>query len=185
MGNSPIGERLAGRSPRLAEARTHPGPAETGVIHTPAELRRLLAIAHARGARSVTIGHARTAAARSAATAFGHAWTAGGAEVLDIVDWPERAASWLRQARRFTARRPGLWVMAGDPAGWAQMVRRLLWSTDWTPANTIGFASLADPRAVELAGAGDLDGLTGATPAGDTWIVVDHRIRIVAGTGGR
>ena len=29
---------------------------------------------------------------------------------------------------------PGLWIMAGPPRGWAQVTRRLLWSTPWSPA---------------------------------------------------
>jgi hypothetical protein len=96
--------------------------------------------------------------------------------VLDVVTWPEEAASWLRQATRFTAAQPDLWVMAGPPGGWAQMTRRLLWSTPWEPGRTIAFAALGTERAVGLVGADNLSGLTGATAWGGTWAVRDGQL---------
>jgi hypothetical protein len=96
--------------------------------------------------------------------------------VLDVVTWPEEAASWLRQATRFAAANPDLWVMAGPPGGWAQMTRRLLWSTSWEPGRTIAFAALGTERAVGLVGAGNLPGLTGATAWGGTWAVRDGQL---------
>ncbi|MFG2877324.1 hypothetical protein ACGFYU_20415 [Streptomyces sp. NPDC048337] len=82
------------------------------------------------------IGHSRDHASVAAASAFATAWRSLGGEILATVDWPEHAASWLRPARRLTAPAPDAWVIAAAPLGWAQMTRRLLHSTPWTPTRT-------------------------------------------------
>ena len=64
----------------------------------------------------------------------------------------------------------------GSPGGWAQMTRRLLWSTSWEPGCTIAFAALGTERAVGLVGADNLSGLTGATARGGTWAVRDGQL---------
>ncbi|MFI7451875.1 hypothetical protein ACIBQX_30565 [Nonomuraea sp. NPDC049714] len=96
--------------------------------------------------------------------AFVRAW---GGTVLAVVDWPEEAASWLRQARRFAAGPPDAWVVAGAPLGWARMSTRLRQSTDWAPERTFGFASTA--RAVALVQPGTLEGMRGADEDGGVW----------------
>jgi hypothetical protein len=141
-----------------------------------AELNRMAELALRRDARTVTVGHGRSAAATGAAAAFARRWEDQGRIVLDVVTWPEEAASWLRQASRFAAADPDLWVMAGPPGGWAQMTRRLLWSTPWEPGRTIAFAALGTERAVGLVGADNLSGLTGATAHGGTWAVRDGQL---------
>jgi hypothetical protein len=98
--------------------------------------------------------------------------------VLTVVTWLEEAASWLRQATRFAAADPDLWVMAGTPRGWAQMTRRLLWSTPWQPARTLAFAALGTPGAIGLVGAHNLQGLAGATADGGTWTVCNGSIQV-------
>jgi hypothetical protein len=143
---------------------------------TEVELNRMAELALRRGASTVTIGHGRSAAAARAAAAFARRFRDQGRIVLDVVTWPEQAASWLRQANRFAASNPDLWVMAGPPGGWAQMTRRLLWSTPWDPSRTIAFAVLGTERAVGLVGAGNLSGLTGATALGGTWAVRSGRV---------
>jgi hypothetical protein len=128
---------------------------------------------HSRGV-PVPAGHRRDAAAHAEAfaqteafaqvEAFVRAW---GGTVLAVVDWPEEAASWLRQARRFAAGPPDAWVVAGAPLGWARMSTRLRRSTDWAPKRTFGFASTA--RAVALAEPGTLEGMRGADEDGGVW----------------
>ncbi|WP_260477540.1 Ada metal-binding domain-containing protein [Nonomuraea sp. WAC 01424] len=113
-------------------------------------------------AEAVVIGHGRDGAHLGAA--FAAAWEG---TVLAVVAWPETAASWLRQARRFTAGAPDAWVVAGAPAGWAGMSERLRRSTDWDPDRTYGFAATA--RAVALAGPGTLEGMRGADTSGEPW----------------
>ena len=52
--------------------------------------------------------------------------------------------------------------MAGPPGGWAQMTRRLLWSTPWEPGRTIAFAGRWAPSARSGSSApGHSPGLTG------------------------
>jgi len=96
---------------------------------TDAELSRMTELALSRGARAVAIGRGNSPAATRAAAGFARRWESTGGSVICAVTWPESAASWLRQATRFAAADPDLWVMAGPPTGWAQMTRRLLWST--------------------------------------------------------
>jgi hypothetical protein len=161
-------------SPRLPSGRAcdaaGPGPAR-------AELSRMTELALGRGARSVAIGRGRSAAA-GAVTAFARRWEAGGATVLTVVTWPEEAASWLRQATRFAAADPDLWIMAGTARGWAQMTRRLLWSTPWQPGRTLAFAALGTQHAIGLVGAHNLQGLAGATADGGTWTVGNGSIQV-------
>ena len=162
-------------SPRLPTglARDVAGPGPTG-----AELRRVTELALHRGARSVAIGSGRSAAATAAVTEFADRWEAGGGTVLSVVTWREEAASWLRQATRLAAADPDLWIMAGPPRGWAQMTRRLLWSTPWQPGQTLAFAALGTNRAIGLVGAHNLHGLAGATADGGTWTVCDGNVRV-------
>ncbi|RBQ18901.1 hypothetical protein DP939_17025 [Spongiactinospora rosea] len=152
------------RSPLIPVARAvRPAP------HTAAELAALLDLLRVQRPRieAVTVGHGRDPASVAAAGAFADAWTGMGLHVLAVVDWPEEAASWLRQARRMVAGDPDAWVVAAGAPGWAQMSRRLRHSTAWRPERTFGFASAA--RGVAAAGPGTLLGLRGATAGGEVW----------------
>src|SRR5690349_25058857 len=151
-----------GRAGRAAEYLT-----ETEA--TDAELDRMAELARGRGARTVALGRGNSPAAARASDGFARRWEATGGTIICTITWPETAASWLRQATRFAAADPDLWVMAGPPGGWAQMTRRLLWSTSWEPGRTIAFAALGTERTVGLVGASNLPGLTGATAWGGTW----------------
>jgi hypothetical protein len=161
-------------SPRLP---TGPARDMAGAGPTGAELGRVTELALGRGARSVAIGRGRSAAAAAAVTEFARHWEAGGGTVLTVVTWPEEAASWLRQATRLAAADPDLWIMAGSPRGWAQVTRRLLWSTPWPPGRTLAFAPLGTQHAIGLVGAHNLHGLAGATADGGTWTVSNGTLR--------
>jgi hypothetical protein len=149
------------------------GPLPSPAGHTDAELTALIGLLTTARPRvnSVTVGHSRDDASRAAAQAFADAWRARGGSVLAVANWPEQAASWLRPAQRFTAQPPDAWVVAAAPLGWVQMARRLRHSTTWAPGRTFAFASLAEPRAIALAGPDTLHGLRGATADGGTWEV--------------
>jgi hypothetical protein len=122
---------------------------------TPLELEALLDLLGP--ARHIVIGTAADAASRADGDRIAEAW---GGEVLATVTWPEAAASWLRQARRFAAPEPDAWVVSATPAGWAGMTRRLLLSTSWSPHRTILTSALAGFA---------LPGLRGVRPDGTTW----------------
>ncbi|MFI2028241.1 Ada metal-binding domain-containing protein [Streptomyces buecherae] len=162
--------------------------------HTAAEVSALMDLLAAgrRPVRSLSIGHGRDAASRAAARAVAAAWCGddraerarhlrevgqhraadvAARTVLDVVDWPEEAASWLRQARRLAAGAPDAWVVCGAPAGWARMARRLRQSTSWSAGRTFALASLGTPETVALAGAEILEGLRGASADGGHWEV--------------
>lgn len=147
---------------------------------TAAELSRMAELALSRGARTIAIGTGRSLAAIRSAAGFTSRWEAAGGTVLCAVTWPEAAASWLRQARRFAAADPDLWIMAGPAAGWAQMTRRLLWSTPWQPGRTIACAAIGTGYAVGLVGAHNLPGLAGATGDGGTWQVSHGNLQVAA-----
>lgn len=157
---------------RAATAEAEATEAET----TEAELATMVELALRRDARTIAIGRGRSPAAAGAAAGLARRWEARGGTVLDVVTWPEEAASWLRQATRFTAANPDLWVMAGAPVGWAQMTRRLLWSTPWQAERTIAFATVGTDYAIALVGADRLTGLAGATASGGIWTVRDGRV---------
>ncbi len=106
-------------------------------------------------ARHVVIG--TDSASRPDGERIAAAW---GGLVPATVTWPETAASWLRQARRFAAPEPDAWVVAATPAGWAGMTRRLLLSTSWSPHRTIATSALEGFA---------LPGLRGARADGTTW----------------
>lgn len=127
---------------------------------------------------SIVVGSSRDAPAQAAADILARAWADRDGFVLDVVDWPERAASWLRQARRFTLPAPDAWVVTGQLRGWWLMGHRLAHSTDWDPARTIATASLAPTgmAAGDLAADATFDGLRGATADGGIWEITDRRL---------
>jgi hypothetical protein len=170
-------------TPRLPASLTR-GAAGAAEAATEAEIGRMLRLALERDARTVVVGRGRTPAAARAAAEFIRHWESQARTVLGTVTWPEEAASWLRQARQFTRPDPDLWIMAGPPAGWAQMTRRLLWSTPWRAERTIAFASVAAGPAIGLVGAANLEGLAGATARGGTWVVQAGQLRTADTAGG-
>jgi hypothetical protein len=164
--------RRASRSPLLgAAARAACRDVPPPTAHTRDELDALLAaLAQAEPAvTTVAVGHSRDEASRAAATAFRTAWQDRGGQIAAVVDWPEAAASWLRQATRLTAAGPDAWVIAASAPGFAQLARRLRQSTDWDPRRTYAFASLRDVGLADIAGAQTVHGLRGAGADGSTW----------------
>lgn len=143
---------------------------------THAEVATVLGIARDRRARTLAIGSGRTPHALATSHLIASAWERTGGELLDATTWPETGASWLRHASRFAAAAPDLWVMTGPATGWAQMTRRLLWSTPWSPARTLATAGIGDPRTLALVGPANLDGLAGASADGTTWLVADDSL---------
>lgn len=64
-----------------------------------------------------------------------------------MVDWPETAASWLRQANRFTDSAPDHWVvLITEEYAWMQMRQRLR-HTNWDPDRTLVIATRPDGSA--------------------------------------
>lgn len=89
------------------------------------------------GLGTLVLGHSRDQTAREAARLLLDHLVGRGVDVRDVVDWPEQAASWLRQATRFTAFAPALWVvLIGDGNGWMRM-RQRLHDTAWDPDRTV------------------------------------------------
>ena len=162
-------------SPLLPPGMTGP---MTETEATDAELSRMTELALSRGARAIAIGSGNSPAATRAVREFARRFQATGGIITCAVTWPESAASWLRQATRFAAADPDLWVMAGPATGWAQMTRRLLWSTPWRPERTIAFAAIGTRHVTGLVGAHNLPGLTGATADGSTWQVSDGILQV-------
>jgi hypothetical protein len=146
---------------------------------TDAELATIIELARSRRARTIAIGSGRTPRAIATSRAIATAWERAGGRTLDMITWPETGASWLRHATRFAVTDPDLWVMTGPGTGWAQMTRRLLWSTGWAPARTIATAGIGDPRTLALVGLHNLGGIAGANTDGTTWLVasgyLEHR----------
>ncbi|MCB5909105.1 hypothetical protein [Streptomyces pinistramenti] len=159
-----------GWSPKTARPVATPpalpltGPETDAVIH----------LLEAMDPRPVTLvtGSSRDAPARRAAALLAGRWQERGGEVIDAVDWPEDAASWLRQARRFTRAAPDAWLVTGRLTGWVQMGRRLTVSTTWNPARTVATSGLAHDDLISGGGIGTFDGLRGAHRDGGTWEII-------------
>ena len=135
---------------------------------TAAELSAVLRLLERMGAKTIMLGSARDADALATRAAVAEAWTARGGLVLDEVDWPESAASWLRQARRLAVPDPDAWVVCARPEGWSGMAGRLS-ETAWTPQRTIVTASLAGADVLAAGGPESFAGLRGVTRDGRTW----------------
>jgi hypothetical protein len=169
-----VNKNRRGPESPLVHRPTAPIDRQVPAPHTNPEVETIMGLLTERTERrsrvsTISVGHARDDASRSAANAIIRAWTVHGGDVLGVVDWPEDAASWLRQATRLAMGATDAWVVAGSPLGWAQMGRRLRCSTDWDPERTIAFSSLADIQLIELAGPDVFKGLRGAMPDGGAW----------------
>ncbi|WP_245193358.1 hypothetical protein [Amycolatopsis alba] len=145
------------------------------------EIGTILRLLHGMRPRpaSVVIGRAADEVSHANAARIADAWTGRGGLVLATVAWPETAASWLRQARRFAAPDPDAWIVTATPAGWIGMGRRLVCSTEWSPQRTIATSGLAVPALIQAGGIGTFDGLRGAHADGGSWeivrtLLVDH-----------
>ncbi|MFI2608221.1 hypothetical protein [Kitasatospora sp. NPDC018619] len=163
-------------SPLLTGPTSH----HADLTATAAEVEALVRLARDRRADTIAIGSGRTPHARQTARLVEAAWERAGGTTLATVTWPETGASWLRHATRFADAAPDLWVMTGPATGWAQMTRRLLWSTRWRPGRTLATAGIGDPRTLALVGQVSLNGLAGATAHGTTWLVEDDSLRCPA-----
>jgi hypothetical protein len=152
---------------------------------TDAEVSTLVALARDRGAHDIVIGSGRTSAAAATMHSIRAAWARVGGHTLAAITWTETGASWLRQATRFAATDADLWVMTGPATGWAQMTRRLLWSTSWTPAHTLATAGIGEPRTLALVGVHNLDGLAGAYRDGGSWTITNDAVATSGGHGTR
>ncbi|PJN25719.1 hypothetical protein CG736_14900 [Kitasatospora sp. CB02891] len=144
---------------------------------TAAEVAAIVQLARDRRARTVVIGSGRTPHARESARLIESAWDRAEGTILATITWPETGASWLRHASRFADADPDLWVMTGPATGWAQMTRRLLWSTPWRPERTLATAGIGDPGTLALVGLSNLNGLAGVTAQGTTWLVEDDTLQ--------
>jgi hypothetical protein len=136
---------------------------------------------------SITIGHGRDSASREAAHTLAQLWeTKGGSEgsggfVLDIVDWPEEAASWLRPATRLTEGSPDAWVITGALLGCVQVCRRLYKDTNWDAQKTFGLSSLANTHILTYVGQtieGEtiIEGMRGALSNGGIWYIENGQL---------
>jgi hypothetical protein len=167
-------------SPLLKRPATY----DADVTVTDAEVAAIVRLARARRAETAVIGSGRTPHALATATLIGSAWERAGGTILATITWPETGASWLRHASRFADANPDLWVMTGPATGWAQMTRRLLWSTPWRPGRTLATAAIGDPRTLALVGLINLNGLAGTTAHGTPWLVDDDTLQYPTATEG-
>lgn len=168
-------------SPLLRTSVSRDLGTDTDLVATDAEISAMVRLARGRDAHDIVIGSGRTANAAATARAIQAAWERDSSRVLRTITWPETGASWLRHAARFAAAEPDLWVMTGPARGWAQMTRRLLWSTGWVPARTLATDGVGDSRTLALVGLHNLDDLTGAYADGSSWLVTDGTLTHRAG----
>jgi Periplasmic binding protein len=162
---------LAFASPRISDRALagHPGSSRVPAPHTAAEISALVTLLRQAGASTIAVGHGRHASSCDTATALTEAWDRAGGIVLSTVNWPARAASWLKPARQLIRAHPDAWVIADNPAGCAQLVLRLAGQEPWSAARTFGTAATDSPDLAALAGCDLLAGMRGVTADGRTW----------------
>lgn len=156
-----------------------PAYRQAPVPNTPsscAEIAALVDLAASREAYRIAIGSGRDTHAAQAAADLASAWTERGRAVAQTLTWPETAASWLRPATRYAGADADLWVMFGPPLGWAQMTRRLLWSTPLKPATILLAGALSDTATLALVGSNNLVGAAGVTRDGQVWRIDDDGV---------
>jgi len=134
-----------------------------------------MTLLRAAGARRIAIGHGRHCTSIAEAAAINAAWTGIGGAVEQTVSWPVDAASWLRPARRLVAGAPDAWVIADNPAGWAQLATRLAEHPVWSPKRAFGCAALGNPVLLDLVGDALTD-MTGAAADGGYWRIVGRSL---------
>lgn len=164
-------DELAIASPRISDRALadHPHSTRAPAPHTAEEISALVTMLCVAGASTIAIGHGRHTTSRDTATAVTDAWNRAGGTVLGSVDWPARAASWLKPARQMVRAHPDAWVIVDNPAGCAQLARRLAEEQEWSAGRTFGTASIDSPDAAALTGSGALTGMRGVTADGHTW----------------
>jgi hypothetical protein len=148
-----------------------------------AELSTVLALVKDKAAALVNIGHGRDSTSILRAEAFTAAWQELGGQIGTVVSWPAQAASWLRQARRFAAGPPDVWVVADLAANWAGIANRLA-AQGWSARRTVAFAGLADPTLPDLVGVDVAEGLCGGHADGTEWTIFDGRLRTAPARSG-
>jgi hypothetical protein len=161
---SPAPPRLSDKTLAAFPHATEPPPA-----HTAQEITALVQMLRTAGAATIAIGHGRHQASWDTAHALQDSWAATGRSVLNVVSWPEQAASWLKPARQLVGSHPDAWVIIDNPAGCAQLAERLSAHPDWTATRTFGTASLDNADAAALTGFGVLTGMRGVSRDGSTW----------------
>jgi hypothetical protein len=119
--------------------RTSAGTTRTAAPCADLELDTILWLLRSMRPRpmSVVIGNSADEVSRANGTRIAEAWAEHGGLVLTTVTWPETAASWLRQARRFAGPEPDAWIVTATPGGWIGMGRRLAYSTSWSARRTV------------------------------------------------
>lgn len=164
---------LAFASSRISDRALagHPGSTRIPAPHTAAEISALVTLLLAARASTLAIGHGRHTTSCNTATALTEAWDRAGGTVLGIVNWPARAASWLKPSRQLIRAHPDAWVIADNPAGCAQLALRLAQYEQWSAGRTFGTASTDSPDLAALTGCGLLTGMRGVTADGRTWRV--------------
>jgi hypothetical protein len=171
------GPAVSARPMRIPDRviRRYPHAAAPPGHHTRAEIHQLTTLLCAARVRRIAIGHGRHCTSIAAAAAVNAAWAELGGVVEQIVSWPDDAASWLRPARRLVTGQPDAWIIADNPAGWAQLAPRLAEHDCWSPARTFGCAALGNPVLLDLTGE-VLTGMTGATADGGGWRIIGRSL---------
>jgi hypothetical protein len=130
---------------------------------------------------SLSIGHGRNADARAVAAELANTWQdsqnwvrSGGGFVINQVDWPGTAASWLAQAKILSKDNPDAWVLISSAGSGLAVLKRLAGQKDWLAERT--FVVFSTDELLKYAG--DLvayEGLKCITENGNKWLVSTNK----------
>jgi hypothetical protein len=131
---------------------------------------------------SLSIGHGRNPGDSKIAEELANSWgdlqnwvRSEGGFVINYVDWPESAASWLAQAKILSKDNPDVWILISSSMSVLSVLKRLADQSGWFAERTF----VVSDTAVLLTHAGDLaayEGLKCINENGDQWRVTNHKL---------
>jgi hypothetical protein len=131
---------------------------------------------------SLSLGHGRNADDRTIAEELANSWKdtqnwvrSDGGFVINHVDWPETAASWLAQAKILSKDNPDAWLLISSSISVLAVLKRLADRKGWLAERTFVVSNTNDM----LTNAGDLaayEGLKFINENGDQWRVTNHKL---------
>jgi len=135
---------------------------------------------------SLSIGHNREETNINIAACIANKWIetqnwvrSEGGYILNVVDWPESAASWLRQAKQLNQDNPDAWVIISSFKSAMQILQRLSAEKNWIPERTFCLFSSNCEMMNKITPWAGLNGLKGLLTNGRRWIIEEEKLIII------
>jgi len=127
---------------------------------------------------SLSIGHSSLAHDKAFAENFALKWESSvnwvrsdGGFIINIVEWPITAASWLKPAQRLNKDNPDAWILVGPFASSLKLMERLLNEKSWLPERTFCVFPTFENAENRFDLMRKLNGLEALLLSGEKWII--------------